>query len=67
MLSQASAFDVVVAIMLGSVMSSAINGSAPLVPTVVAGAVFLGLHWLLGAAAARTSRFGSIVKGDPVC
>jgi uncharacterized membrane protein YcaP (DUF421 family) len=64
-LGQASAFDVVVAIMLGSVMSRAINGSAPLVPTVVAGAVFIGLHWVLSTVA-RTSRFGSIVKGNPV-
>jgi uncharacterized membrane protein YcaP (DUF421 family) len=65
-LSQASAFDVIVAIMLGSVMSRAINGSAPLVPTLAAGAVFIGLHWLLSAVTARTSRFGPLVKGNPV-
>jgi uncharacterized membrane protein YcaP (DUF421 family) len=32
-LSQATAFDAIVGIMLGSVMSRAINGSAPFVPT----------------------------------
>ena len=65
-LSQATAFDVIVGIMLGSVMSRAINGSAPLVPTVLAGAAFVGLHWLLSVLAFRVSWFGPIVKGKPV-
>ena len=42
LLAKPSAFDVIVAIMLGSIMSRAINGSAPLVPTLAAGAV---LRW----------------------
>jgi uncharacterized membrane protein YcaP (DUF421 family) len=65
-LSDASAFDVIVGIMLGSIMSRAINGSAPLLPTVVAGVVLVGLHWLFAMLAFRTDWFGSIVKGDPV-
>ena len=35
-LSKATAFDVIVAIMLGSVMSRGIDGSSPLLPTLVA-------------------------------
>ncbi|HET7583485.1 MAG TPA: YetF domain-containing protein [Gemmatimonadaceae bacterium] len=62
-LSRASAFDVIVAIMLGSIMSSAINGSAPFVPTIVAGAVLVGMHWLLAHLAARLDWFGPLVKG----
>jgi uncharacterized membrane protein YcaP (DUF421 family) len=46
-LGQASAFDTIVGIMLGSVMSRAINGSAPFLPTLGAGAVLIGMHWLL--------------------
>ncbi len=65
-LSEATAFDVIVGIMLGSVMSRAINGSAPLFPTLLAGLVFIGLHWSLAALAYHTSWFGSIVKGNPV-
>ncbi len=65
-LSQATAFDVIVGIMLGSVMSRAINSSAPLFPTLGAGVVFVGLHWLLSVLAYRTTWFGSIVKGNPV-
>ncbi len=64
-LSQATAFDVIVGIMLGSVMSRAINSSAPLFPTLGAGAVLVGLHWILAFLASRTT-FGSLVKGEPV-
>jgi hypothetical protein len=47
--------------MLGSIMSRAINGSAPLVPTLLAGAVLLGLHWLFALLAVHTSWFvGSV-------
>ena len=62
-LSKASAFDVIVAIMLGSIMSSAINGSAPFVPTIVAGAVLVGIHWLLALLTARLDWFGPLIKG----
>lgn len=65
-LSQASAFDAIVAIMLGSIMSRGINGSAPLLPTVVAGAVLVLLHWVFAALAWHTSWFGNLVKGRRV-
>ncbi|GEO13715.1 DUF421 domain-containing protein [Microvirga aerophila] len=63
-LSKASAFDVIVAIMLGSIMSRAINGSAPFLPTIMASAALLALHWLFATLAAHTS-FGTLVKGEP--
>jgi uncharacterized membrane protein YcaP (DUF421 family) len=63
-LSKASAFDVIVAIMLGSIMSRAINGSAPFLPTIVASAALLALHWLFATLSAYTS-FGALVKGEP--
>jgi uncharacterized membrane protein YcaP (DUF421 family) len=65
-LSEATAFDVIVGIMLGSVMSRAINSSAPLFPTLLAGVVFIGLHWSFATLAFRTTWFGSLVKGSPV-
>lgn len=65
-LARASAFDVVVAIMLGSIMSRAINGSGPFFPTLLAGAVLLGMHWLFAALAFHTGWMGSLVKGDRV-
>lgn len=65
-LSEATAFDVIVAIMLGSIMSRGINSSTPLVPTVVAGAALLGLHWLFATLAYRTNWFGGWIKGHRV-
>ncbi len=61
-----TAFDLVVAIMIGSVMSRAINGSAPFLPTLLGGVVLVGLHWLLAVLAFHTSWFGFLVKGEPV-
>jgi uncharacterized membrane protein YcaP (DUF421 family) len=65
-LSQATAFDVMVAIMLGSVMSSAITGSAPFVPTLLGGGALVGLHALLAALAFKSDWFGPLVNGEPV-
>ena len=65
-LNQASAFDVIVGIMLGSVMSRAINSSAPLFPTLGAGLVLIALHWLLVRLAYRSGWFGPLIKGNPV-
>src|SRR5262249_49447883 len=47
LLGKYSAFDVVLAVMLGSVLSRAINGSAPFWGTLAAAAVLVALHWLL--------------------
>ena len=65
-LSRATAFDVIVAIILGSVMSRAINSSAPLVPTLAASAAIMFLHWLFSYLAVNTDWFGPIVKGNRV-
>lgn len=65
-LGRASAFDTIVGIMIGSVMSRAINGSAPFVPTLVAGVVFIAMHWLLAVLAFHLHWFGPFVKGNPV-
>lgn len=66
LLAKASLFDVIVAIMLGSVMSRAINGSAPLLPTLAAGLALLAVHWLLAVSAFHTDWLGSLVKGDRI-
>jgi uncharacterized membrane protein YcaP (DUF421 family) len=64
-LSQASAFDVIIAIMLGSIMSRAITGTRPMLPILVSGAALVGLHWLLAALAYRLDWLGPLVKGRP--
>jgi uncharacterized membrane protein YcaP (DUF421 family) len=62
-LSKASAFDVIVAIMLGSIMSRAISDSASFWPTLLSGAVLIALHWLLADLAYRVDWLGPLVKG----
>jgi uncharacterized membrane protein YcaP (DUF421 family) len=65
-LGRATAFDAVVAIMLGSVMSRAINGSAPFFPTLLGGVALVGMHALFAALAFHTSWFGFFAKGKPI-
>src|SRR5436309_4890270 len=63
-LSEATAFDVIVAIMFGSIMSRAIDGSSPFLPTLLIAVALLGLHWLFGVLAYHTGWFGTLVKGE---
>ncbi len=65
LMGKATAFDIILGIMIGSVMSRAINGSAGVVATLAAGTVLVGLHGLFAALAYRTSWFGDFVKGKP--
>lgn len=58
--------DIVLAIVIGSNLSRALTGNAPLVPTLAATAVLALCYWLLDHAAARWHRFGRLVKGDPI-
>lgn len=65
LLGRYSAFDVVLGVMLGAVLSRAINGSAPFWGTIAAAAVLVALHWLLTFLTFRFRRFGHLVKGGP--
>ena len=65
-LSKATAFDVIVAIMLGSVMSRGISGSSPLFTTLVAGVILLAMHSFFAFLAYKTDWFGSYIKGERV-
>ena len=65
-LSQATAFDVIVAIMLGSIMSWAVDGSCSLLADTADCRCACGLHWLFALLAYHTSWFGNLVKGQRV-
>ena len=58
-----SAFDGVLLVILGSVLSRAINGTAAFFETLVASLVLVGAHWVTGFAAFYSHRFGDVVKG----
>lgn len=59
-----TAFDLVVKIMLGAVLSRAVVAASPFWGTVGAGVVFVGLHRLLAWAAFRSEWVGRLVKGE---
>ena len=62
-MSQATAFDVIVGIVLGSIASRAITGNAPMLPTMAAAGVVMALHWAFSAIAVRSGMFGNLIKG----
>ncbi len=63
-ISENTAFDVILGVMLGSVLSRAITGQSPFLPTLVAALVLVGLHWLFARVAVRSDRFGTLIKGN---
>ena len=64
-LAEKTAFDAVLAIILGSMLARAINGSGPFFATLGAGFVLVVLHRLFGIAAYYSHTFGILVKGQP--
>ena len=64
-MGKATAFDVILGIMLGSIVSRAITGNAPLVPALAATTALIALHSALTAVACRWHGFGEMIKGRP--
>ncbi len=62
-MGQTTAFDLLLAIILGSMISRAITGNAPFVPTLAASLVLVLAHWVFAALSFHVPRFGSLVKG----
>jgi uncharacterized membrane protein YcaP (DUF421 family) len=58
-----AALDVLLGIVFGSMVSRAITGNAPFLPTLVASFVLVLLHWVSSAIAFRSQWFGTLVKG----
>lgn len=61
-----AALDFIVSIIVGSSLSRAITGSAPLGGTLASTAVIMLLHWVLAHAAARSERLARIIEGVPL-
>lgn len=51
---------------VGSNLSRALTGSAPLFGTIAATSVLLALHWLLAQGAARWTSLSQLLEGSPV-
>lgn len=58
-----SAFDIVMGIMLGSILSRAITGNSPFFLTILAATVLVLMHRTMGLLSWRFDWFGTTVKG----
>ncbi len=65
-LAEKTAFDAVLVVIIGSMLSRAINGSAAFFPTLGSGFVLVLLHRLFGITAYYSHAFGILLKGKPV-
>src|SRR5438552_1744718 len=64
LLSRATPLDVILAFVLGSLLSRAITGTAALSGTIVAAATLIALHWAFTRLALRSHWWGRLIKGD---
>jgi len=64
-LAEKTAFDAVLVVIIGSMLSRAINGSAAFLPTLGSGFVLVLLHRLFGLTAYYSHAFGILLKGKP--
>jgi len=65
-LSRSAGFDFLLAVILGSVLSRAINGQAPFWPTLGASALIVFLHWSVSWITARVHWISILFKGRAV-
>ena len=61
-----AALDIVVSIIVGSSLSRALTGSAPLLGTLAAAVIFVALHGLLANGAARWPKLARILEGRSI-
>ena len=57
--------DIVMSVIIGSNLSRALTGNAPLVEVMAATAWLLALHWAMAQCAHRFPAFATLVKGRP--
>jgi uncharacterized membrane protein YcaP (DUF421 family) len=62
-LGEATVFDVILVIVLGSVAARALTGSAPYFPAVLGMIVIVAMHWVFSYVAQVSPRFSGLIKG----
>ena len=62
-LGKNTAFDIVLGFIFGSLLSRAINGSAPFSETIIAGLTLLTLHWVFLIVAFHSDRLDLLING----
>ncbi|MGE5436044.1 MAG: DUF421 domain-containing protein [Syntrophothermus sp.] len=64
-LGKNTAFDVVLGVIFGSVVSRAINGSSNFLDTMAAAIVLVSMHWIFSAIISRSPEIGDLLEGVP--
>jgi uncharacterized membrane protein YcaP (DUF421 family) len=64
-LAQATAFDAILLVLIGSVASRAISGTAPFFATLLAVGVLIAVHSAFSYLSCRWPTFSGLVKGNP--
>jgi uncharacterized membrane protein YcaP (DUF421 family) len=62
-LSNKTAFDAILGLILASMLARAVNGSSAFWPTLGGGVVLVGLHRLIAFLSRSSHKFGNLVKG----
>ena len=65
-LAQKTAFDALFIVLLGSMLSRAINGTAPFFTTIAAGIALMIIHRVFAFGAYKSHSFGKLIKGRPI-
>jgi uncharacterized membrane protein YcaP (DUF421 family) len=65
-LAEKTAFDAMFIVLLGSMLSRAINGTAPFFTTIGAGVALVLIHRAFAFAAFRSHSFGKLIKGRDI-
>jgi len=61
-----SAFDIILSIIIGSSLSRALTGGAPLLGTLAAAAVLAALHVVVGHLVAYSRTLSVLIEGEPI-
>ena len=61
-----TAFDTCIIIMLGAVLSRAVVGASPFVPTIIASLAFVSIHKIIAAISVTNPFISHLVKGKPL-
>jgi uncharacterized membrane protein YcaP (DUF421 family) len=62
-LGRATAFDVILVIMIGSIAARTLTGGAPFFPATLGIVVLVAIHWIISLVARRSSILSGMVKG----
>jgi uncharacterized membrane protein YcaP (DUF421 family) len=65
-LAEKTAFDAIFIVLIGSVLSRAINGPSPFFETIAAGIVLMAIHRACAYGSCKSHGFGKLLKGQPI-